>query len=765
MLAWIRWGPWLLSLTFTSLLLAETREPWPRALELFGPQDAAGLVVPDLKQADTETLDSFEEEGAPLEEAEESETTIKVWSLNGAGFLHKGRRKASSLTAEPIPMPVRTRIYTGGAGLVALGAAERYYGLMLPPTSLHARLGETDKNWRWTLLEDKAHLRLTCKGDAPHIRWKDTSDDVWRGLSLLPDSESDLLIIRDGATLEIYQLTGRSRFYLPSLALRPGRQEGYLRTLQDLQLSAKKDGRTRVDLFPQQLLRLELKEGSFHLTIGSADPDIWGERLLQSSPQLASEVAKNETPVSGAIRALRLRVLDERTQNLKNDEASLRELIGFSRYEEALHILRRLSDEERSSLGDGIKGLEAFLLFRLQQNELAEKESAALSSSHPMRGVLREEKWLAQLRSQNLSTSEWIVPNLSLSAPILNVRERYLLGVSWQRGEQRRAALDFWTLGAIDQEPMNLQKSREEWVDHLLEEKRWFWNLGLSYGRDSNVPEDHNGASVAPTASARIAAQGAIERVLDPSQMHRVSLKLAIEHELFQEAAYKEFGLSRVEVSLPIELQFDEAHDYRVTLRPFIGRKQRGSSANIDFFAYDLQLSLPLASGRFAQSMRQLQGLDPDPAGEAPLDLETGEKGLASDQGIRTLSLESLWQADGSRRWRQRYGFKFASLNYRSPLRDGYDRQIFELSAGVTHPWNLAWSSDVKASAGFHQFTTPGSRLSKGQIASDLQIDTIFRTQLRWEHYFRFDVGRRPSALLGAPESSSVWELGSRYSW
>ncbi len=766
MLTGLRRSLWLLILTLSSTLLAAASEPWPRALELFGPRDADGFVVPDTQQIESDTPDGFEEESSSLEEADESQSPVMVWSLNEAGFMHRGRRKATTLKGDTIPMPLRTRIYTGGAGIVALGAPQRFYGLILPSTSLHAL--QNEKGWRWTLLEDTAYLRLTCHGEAPRLRWKDTSDEIWRDLSLLPDSASDVLVIREGSVLEIYQLQGRSRFYLPSLALRPGRDEGYLRTLQDLQLTAKRDGRTRIELFPQQVLRLELKERSFYLTIGSADPDVWGARLLQSSPQLLSEVAKDEKPQIAAIRAFRLRILEEKTEGLTNDEATLLQLIGLSRHEEALHLLRRGSDEERKNLSENLEGLDAFLLYRLQQNEAAEKVSKVLTPAHPKSGILREEKWLAQLRSQSPSPSKLkdrIAPHLALAAPVLNVRERYQLGVLWQREEQRRSALDIWSLNAIDEEPLNLQKSREEWVDALLEDKRWFYTLGLSYGRDSNAPEDHSLSSIAPVASAYFRLDSGVERVLDRSQTHQVSLKLDLLYALYQAKPYSQLGLSQFNLSLPLAFEVGADHDLQFVLQPAIGRKQRGSAANFDYFAYDLHTSWTLWTGRFTQSLSQMQGLDPDPAGEAPLDIETGEKGFTSDQGLKTLHIASHWQGPESRLWRQRYGFRWSTLDYRSPLRDGFDRRIYELSGGVTRAWNLAWSSDLSAAAGLHHFTGAGARAKTFQIASQLQLDTIYRTHLRWEHYFRMDVGRQPSAVLGVPEASTIYELGSRFRW
>lgn len=759
----LRVYPFIASLIISSVLYGQ--EPWPRALEVFSPTDPDGFVIPAPAPTLADGQDLFEEEEKDLlEQADESHSPLMIWSLNDKGYLHQGRRKAQALTSQPIALPQRTRIYTGGTGALALGAAGRFYALLMAPSALHAAQGP--KGWRWTLLEERSHLRLTCQGEAPRLRWQDYSEEMWRELHLIPENYSDVLIIRERDSLEIYQLQGRSRFYAPARRLLPGRGPGFLRELQDLQMGPRSDGRTRIELLPEQVLRLERKGQTFTVLLSGADPDIWGNRLLQSSPQIRREIAENEKPPTAGIRSLRLQILEERTQEIKGELSTLKILIAQGRNEEALHVLRRLASDDFKEEADDPRGIEAMLLYRLQQNEAAGALFKELGPSHPLAGLLDEERRLALLRAGNISNKDLPPPQFAFVGAPITVRERYQMGLAWQRLKENRFALDFLDLPYKGDDDLIVQRSAQEWRDHLLREKPWSYKLGLAYGRESNVLQNKGAQDLAeePVDSARIDFEAGLERFFDRSEQHAVSLRLDLNSHYYQAAAVSDLHLIQVTASLPLTLHQVFGPQSSILFQPQFTRWQRGSQARLDALAYDFHASFPLGKGQFTQSLRQLQGLDPAPLAGGRMELATGERSVAADQSLRTIEVQSRWLASSARPWPYGLSISFRRLDFRSPLRDPSDRDIIGLAAELSHTWNLQWSNRLRAGFDHHSFlANREAKLAENAFEAELQ--TRFQTHLRWAHGLNLVWKQRPSVYMKEMQSSILWQIDTNYHW
>ncbi len=730
-------------------------------LELYSPGDAEGFLIPR-KPSEIEAEPLLDDSGAPqLEEAEDSASPLTIWSTNDAGFLHQGRRKARVLNLNALPLPKRARIYTGARGLIVLGAPKRFYGLLEAKTALHS--AETEKGWRWTLLDGEARLRLSCLGEAPLLRWKNSADELWEQIKIKPTADADLILLQDAGSLALYQLRGASKLIMPTARLLPGRPASLVRSLQDEQLSTLKDGkgRTRIELYPGQVLHLVKQGSAFQLTIGLPDPSLWGENLLLSSPETLYKDPDSEI-TEGSLEKLRRTIVEERIGSLVPSEESILKLLSEGHYEESLYLFRRLSIPEQRRMGPRLNAIESLLLYRLQQVDPANELSTRLPEADAWLPLLAEEKRLATLRSKAVEPSKLIYPHTKHLIESLKSYERYSLALSWQQLDRTRQALDTWMLPINDTSTSLRAKSESEWLEQLLELKRWFLEIDLSFGYDTNVlssPADEDTLSVYGRRDSFLGLlNGSLERVLDRSSVHRFALRLSTQSVFYGHARLSGLGLLDFRLSLPLSL--DQLIMDQVRIEPFLGLRQRGSDAALDLFGMKAASRLVLSSGTYELELDQMLGLDRDPEGSVLFDVETGERGVEGDQSLKKTQAEFSWVPQPSGSWRFRYSLGWEQLDYRGLEHRTWDKNIFALTLEPSWQSSPILSAQLLLAVKLHQFDL-GSMQTGGELGASVTV----RSNMRWLHGLKLSLRDEASTLYQKTQRKYEAFLSSSYSW
>lgn len=746
---------------------AQNAPLWPEsAPEIYSPGDLAGFTVPQLpEEANPEPAKTEEESGTvTLEEADTESSALQIWSSSDAGFIHQGRRRAQPLKAEPTSLPARTRIYTGGRGVLLLGAPERFFAVLLPKTALHS--AETAKGWRWTLLDGEAHLRLSARGGAPLIRWKNPDDPIWELIRLKPTPGSELMLHQSAEALSLWQITGTSQLLIPSAYLLPGRPQGQVRELQDQQLTSLKtpkgEARTAINLFPGQALELRRKGQIFELVISLPDPVFWGDRRVLSSPEIDQD--GGEVPKE-SVETLRRRLLAENLRDLPLSEASLLQLMQGGKDEEALYVLRHLPEAEKRRLAARLLALETLLLFRLQQFEAATELMSRVDPKDPALRLLEAAERRAFLRSPRIETLSLKIPGLSEAREPLSSEERYSLALSWLRLGYARYALDAWELPVRDQPSPLLARSAEDWRNETYARKKWALQLSPRYGYASNVTASPDTDEVKELFGRRdsflAGVHAQLERFVEQTTTQHLALRLDLHGSYFMLPALQELSLLEVNIGLPLGFKELPWSGFSVMAEPFVGRQQRGPDAQVDLYGLQSELNQDFSSGQLGLELAVQLALDPAPGGPSPFDLATGERASEpeADQGFRRTRVALSWLTPERGPWRYRYRGSWEDLDYRASERDEASRTIWGLGADATYSWDVAWSASAHADWQLHQLPA-GS-----QNAGQLQLSAQFRGNLRWTHGLHLRYQRDASAYFGEEQSSSAIELGSSYSW
>lgn len=740
--------------------LAQSAALWPDAAqELYSPGDPEGFLPPaPVSGADDDDGPGGEAGTTVLEEADEAPSPLEIWSSTGSGFLHQGRRKARALDDKPQPLPARSRVYTGAQGVLALGAEKRFFAVLLPKTSLHSAEGE--KGWRWTLLDGEANLRLSCLGEAPVIRWKNPNEPLWELVRLRPDRHADFILVQDADSLSIWQLEGTSTLWVPTGHLLPGRAPSQLRELQDAQLSALKSGKSRIVLYPGQVLKLRKKAALFSLVIGLPQSKFWAERYLLSSPELEK---KGADPEVLSLESWRRKIADEKLKEFVRAEASVFELLRQQRWEAALTLLRQLPEPELNRMGSRRFALEALLLYRLGLTAAARELKARISDTDPWRLRLEAEDRQALLRDQNFEPSELTRPALVFEAEPLPSLERYSLALNWQQRGQLRYALDAWKLPTGDVPEPLVELSQKEWIDALLDAKPWFFHWDTRFGYESNVtasPADEETLSLFDRRDSFLGElQGRIDRYLDHTAQHHFALRLEGHGVFYGMPALQKSGLLDLRFGLALGSEGQLWPELGIELQPFVGRRQRGGSAAVDLYGLETRTRYEASTGQWQLGLAYSLGLDPDPSGASPFDVETGERSLDGDQGLAKMDLDLRWQTRQLGRWRYVYGLRWQELDYRAAARKTSDRQIVGLLWNPVYAWSPAWASKLLLDWRAHL-------LAGGQQqAVNLRLRTEFRSHLRWTQGLSFGWEQQASVLYGKPQSSSGIELSSSFRW
>lgn len=720
---------WILLLFFPSWALFAA-EPWIAAREYWGPEDPQGFLPASALPASPAIPSAVRPE-------------LQVIPLNKKGFVNRHRRQAEALNGGAIVLEEAARIYSPSQSFVALRKANEALILLHPQSSVSVRPMEED--WQIDFTSDRGLARISTQGRILTISLRPADpQNAWQGhaLQLLPGS--DVYIKYDRETLLAYVIRGRLTYRFeatrPLQSLRP---EGLLLEWEQKQLRRQPLLPYEIDIFAGQQLQLAAGDAyTFH--IGLPYSEIWQNPLIRSSPQLAEAINPND-PLTQAMLELRKNWLKIWTASEPAGKVTLTSRLEAGRWEEAYESLQTLrSDPEH-------RAMAALCLYRLQQENLAEKKRAGVEANSFWADILKLESLRAQLRRKVrrplLSPQDSQLGSTSLE-------EIYLLAIHAQARGQWRNALDLWERWPSDQKDVSLQESYKEWQRHLDLKKPWSYRASAEIGWSDNILHLPSGLPVPADLSHRSAwflrSSQSLPYLIERSDDFSLYVETTLNFTLYQHSGLVD--LQRVEpgLALPLRIQLPLAQQ-SLRFKPYIARLAQGSGG-LDRFGYELHWQL--SAWRFAPefSWIQEQNLDFAPTFDHRLDALSGERVGELDRsvrrntfGIRSGSMQLGWQT-----W-----------DYRSIGSQGDDRQRLFLHGGLqnTFPYDF----ELKFQGSLHHDFFKGERAPVNGLRARLEMSRLHWNRL--EPMVAIEREMRQSKDDDQHYNETLWLGGVQYRW
>jgi len=720
---------WLLLLFFPSLALFAA-EPWTPARDYWGPMDTEGfLLAPTLPPT------------VPIPPSARPE--LQVMPLNNKGFVHRHRRQAEALNADPLVLQEAARIYSPSQSFVAIRQANEALILMHPQTSVRVRPMEND--WQIDFTGDRGLARISTEGRTLTISLRPADPrNAWQGHALQLDPGSDLYIKYDRETLLAYVIRGRLTYrFEATRPLQSVRPEGLLLEWEQKQLRSQPMAPYEIDSFAGQQLRLTAGDAyTFH--IGLPEAETWELPLQRSSPLLADAIDPN-SPLTQTMLELRKNWLKLWTASEPEGKETLTRRMEAGRWEEAYEYLKTLeSDLEHLAM-------EALCLYRLQQENLAEKKRAGVDASSFWADILKQESLRARLRRK--ARRELSSPP-DLRSGNIPLEEIYLLATNEQARGHWRAALDLWERWPSEQNDALLQQSFKEWQRHLDQKKPWSYAASAELGWSDNVLHLPSGLAAPPEMGHRstwfLRSSQSLPYLIERRDDFSVHVETALDFTVYQHSGLADLQRFEPRLALPLRIQLPLGQQ-SLRFKPYMSRLVQGSGG-LDRFGYELHWQLP--AWRFAPefSWIQEQNLDFAPTLDHRLDALTGERVGALDRsvrrntfGVRSGSLQLGWQT-----W-----------DYRYTQSQGDDRQRVYIRGAMQKefPYDL----HLNYQGSLHHDFFKGERAAVTGLRARLELSLT-----RWNRLqpiMAVEREMRQSADSNQRYTETLWLGGVQYRW
>jgi hypothetical protein len=683
------------------LFLASTlrgAEPWTPARDYWGPEDAEGFLQALLPPATVEK--DFPER-----------PQLRVQALHQKAFVHRSRRQAEVLAAEPLLLEESARIYSPSQSYIAVTHGDAALMIMHPQTSLSIR--SSDKNWQFTFIGDRGLVRISTRQHSLPFRL-DAADpqSAWKNVEFNLGPDSDLYLRYDRKRMTVFTIRGRALLGLaatrPLQSIRP---QGLLLTWEEKQLRRQAEA-YELDIFSGQELRLEAAD-AYRYHIGLPQSAIWQPLLLRSSPQLG-DAGERLPALTASLLELRKNWLKTWIGDDPPTKESAYRFLQEGRWEEAYELIKTLESE-----GDlEYRALAAICLYRLHQEAKADAKQKVIDASSLWAEITKQEALRSRLRRK--ARHELTLPKDFRHARI-PLDELYLLATNEQSEGRWRSALDLWERWSGSQSDALIQESYKEWQRHLDQKKPWAYAATLEIGWSDNVLHLPSGLDAPPELGHRsswlLRSRQTLSYLVERSEAFRVQLEPSFQFTIFQHN--KLADLQRFEPGLALPLQFQLPWSGQsIRLKPYISRLMQGSGG-LDRFGYEGRWQFTLGSLNPELIWAQEQNLDFAPTVDHRLDALSGERVGALDRsvrfhilGVRSGMWEALWQT-----WDYRYAGSEEDDRQRFVLRGAWAKEF---------PYDL--KLDLQAS--LHQDLFNGTRASVSGLHIRTELSLLYWQRL-----------------------------------
>jgi hypothetical protein len=720
---------WIILLFFPSWALFAA-EPSIAPREYWGPEDPQGFLQASSPPASAAIPSSVRPE-------------LQVIPLNKKGFVNRHRRQAEALNTNAIFLQEAARIYSPSQSFVALRKANEALILLHPQSSVSVRPLEED--WQIDFIGDRALARISTHGRILTINLRPADPrNGWQGhtLQLLPGS--DLYLKYDRETLLAYVIRGRLTYrFEATRPLHSVRPEGLLLQWEQKQLRRQPLAPYEIDAFAGQQLQLTAGETyTFH--IGLPHSETWQLPIIRSSPQLA-EVVNPKEPLTQTMLELRKNWLKIWTASEPASKETLTRRLEAGRWEEAYEYLKTQgSDLEQ-------RAMAALCLYRLQQENLAEKKRAGINASSFWADILQHESLRAQLRrktSRPLSSPEDSQPDN------ISSEEIYLLAIHEQTRGQWRSALDLWERWPSDQKDVSLQESYKEWQRHLDQKKPWSYRASAEIGWSDNVLHLPAGLPVPANQSHRstwfLRSSQSLPYLMERHDDFSLYVEPALNFTLYPHSVLADLQRFEPGLALSLRIQLPLAQQ-SLRFKPYIARLMQGSGG-LDRFGYELHWQL--SEWRFAPefSWIQEQNLDFAPQIDHRLDALSGERVGELDRSVRrnTFSIRSGSMQMGWQTW-----------DYRSTGSQGDDRQRLFLHGALQN--HFPYDFELKFQGSLHHDFFKGERATVNGLLVRLELGLLHWNRLK--PMVAVEREMRQSKDDDQHYNETLWLGGLQYRW